>query len=502
MKHAILIIAYHHKEYVRNLVEQFDGDFAIFIHWDKKQDLSDEDIAYLEGQGGKVHVRQEFPVNWGSYGIVRATLCLCKEALKDKEVRYLHLISDADAPTVGLATFKKWFREHEGENFLEYEELPIRSWEHGGWERIRYFHRLERFDIRANPDDDRAYNEDLARQKAEGRGRELPDIRWYGGSAWWSLTRECASYLVGQEKRIEETFTDMKFPDELFAQTVLMNSPYARTLVNDNLRYIFWGWRNGNNPAVLDHTDLLGIAGGRKFFARKIDPVISKTLLQGIEYLRRNEITAGLFAGKGGGLDEVAHYLQGHIDSGFSGGLGLGNAGAALFLQAYGQAAGQDLHAYVDKAAHYAERELATTDDPGYETGKMGIAVGLECLLGDARIGYGRETFAQLDRINRKLLNFLLNYAGNEMPEKLCRYCAAYFFARERGNRLTPTDRSVRQFLQSKFPLPTDAAGLHRTEWNHTVGLAGYAGYGLQRLAEEGQIDKRFIILLIPDKEK
>lgn len=458
MKHAVLIIAHCNRAYVESLAGSFDEDFRLFLHWDRKHPLAAGERASLAAAGrGGMHVGQEYSADWGSYGIVAATLYLCREALKDPSLRYFHLISGADALTAGLDTFKRFFLLNEGKNFMDYGTLPRESWAYGGWDRVR-------------------------------NCPSLPDgFRWYGGSAWWSLTRECVAFLVEQEENIRNVFAKARIPDELFAQTVLMNSPYARTVVNDNLRYVSWGWRNGNNPAVLDHTDLLGIADGHKFFARKIDPAVSKTLLQGIACLRRAERPVQDPV-ENLGLDEVARRVGERITPDLSGGLYLGNIGAALFLQFYGQAAGRDLRERRDAALRYSEEELRTTDDPTYETGRLGIAAGLECLLDDATVRYGEETLVWLNEINRRLLHYLLNSAADDLPESFCRSCAAYFFARERGNRLTGKDRSLREYLRQRFPLRTEVIRPKQMEWNHTAGLAGYAGYGLRCLVEEGRI--------------
>ena len=117
MKHAILIIAYHNIEYVRQLVKRFDDDFRIFIHWDRKSVLTQEDRYSLESLPNVCYVGQVFPVCWASYGIVRATLRLCEEALKYGDVEYLHLISDADALTKYVVTFKRFFVKNRGRNF-------------------------------------------------------------------------------------------------------------------------------------------------------------------------------------------------------------------------------------------------------------------------------------------------------------------------------------------------------------------------------------------------
>lgn len=223
MKHAILIIAYHNIEYVRQLVKRFDDDFRIFIHWDRKSVLTQEERYSLESLPNVCYVGQVFPVFWASYGIVRATLRLCEEALKYGDVEYLHLISDADALTKDVDTFKRFFVKNRGRNFMNYCK-----WEKNGdisknpYDKIVFYHRLEKYDIRVKPEANSQYHKELEQQKKLHEYRVLPDVPLYGGPAWWSLTRECVEYMIGQSGFIERYYTDTLFPDESFAQTVIM----------------------------------------------------------------------------------------------------------------------------------------------------------------------------------------------------------------------------------------------------------------------------------------
>ena len=70
------------------------------------------------------------------------------------------------------------------------------------------------------------------------------------------------AYLLEKEDYIAQLYTDTLLPDEMFTQTLLMNSPFASTVVNKHLRYICWEHRNGNRPAVLDESDFARVLRG------------------------------------------------------------------------------------------------------------------------------------------------------------------------------------------------------------------------------------------------
>jgi len=84
-------------------------------------------------------------------------------------------------------------------------------------------------------------------------------------------------------KSLENTFA----AEEIYFQTVLMQSPFQNDLVNDNLFYIDWEFRNGNSPANLDISDLEKLKASEKLFARKIQAPISDNLKRElIKYLK------------------------------------------------------------------------------------------------------------------------------------------------------------------------------------------------------------------------
>ena len=99
-----------------------------------------------------------------------------------------------------------------------------------------------------------------------------PGLRPFGGGAYWCLSRECVEYVAEfarARRDVVEFFKHVDIPDEIFFQTVVMNSDLAGSVVNDNLRYI--DWSRGPRPAILEARDFEGLRDSRKLFARKFD---------------------------------------------------------------------------------------------------------------------------------------------------------------------------------------------------------------------------------------
>jgi len=77
-------------------------------------------------------------------------------------------------------------------------------------------------------------------------------------------------------------FNHVQFPDEFFFQTLVMNSEYSDTIINDNLRYIDFSDRKAH-PGLLTTRDLNKLLTTEKLFARKFDTDIDSGVLDYID---------------------------------------------------------------------------------------------------------------------------------------------------------------------------------------------------------------------------
>lgn len=281
MRHAILIIAHADFGRLTDLVRSFDDRFDIYVHIDKKARTDESSLSLLRSLPNVRAAESVYRVAWGARSIMDATLWLCRQALAGSpDVSFFHLISGSDLLVKSADAFCAFFDSHPENNFMEYFQLPYRGWGHGGLNRIEFRHPLDRVDIGTGWGH-AVYDRYLNWQIRRGYVRPLPPYRVYGGSTWWSLNRDAVSYVCshhnwrGWYDRLEDCFA----PDEMYIQTLLLNSEYAPTVINDHMRYIVWEYRNGNSPAVLDETDIPGILRSKAVFARKTDSVTSRKLV-------------------------------------------------------------------------------------------------------------------------------------------------------------------------------------------------------------------------------
>jgi hypothetical protein len=257
---AYIISAYQNLDQLARLIRRLHGDeTSVVVHVDKKTD--DEAYSMLLAALGdvpSVHFLERHTCHWGGFGHVRATLKGIHELKRrDVDFDYLVLLTGQDYPIKSNDFIHTFFEEYREKSFMAYNALPTPSWSpRGGLDRIEYWHL-------------RLYGRHL---RLPWRRRFPSGLRPFGGGAYWCLSRECVdlvSDFVAARPDVVDFFKHVDIPDEIFFQTVLINSELRETVVNDNLRYI--DWTRGVRPAVLDIRDLERLRESPKLFARKFD---------------------------------------------------------------------------------------------------------------------------------------------------------------------------------------------------------------------------------------
>jgi hypothetical protein len=285
MNHGFLITAYKNPDELAGLIKILDSEESFFfIHIDKKSALLKEPIVLDLKQRANVHiVDNPLRVHWGGFSHLRAILYLTKIALENKEIKYFHALSGQCFPIRPVNEIFDFFEKNNGKEFIDYFDLPATCWaNNGGMDRMDYYHLHDILNTKSKRFEKR--NLDYIKlQKFLNLKRSYSDQypKLYGGSTWWSLSRRALEYVSdfirntpGFYERFKHTFCT----EEIFFQTILLNSPFRENIVNDNLRYIDWNARNGNCPANLDETDFHLLLNSNKLFARKFEKNISEKL--------------------------------------------------------------------------------------------------------------------------------------------------------------------------------------------------------------------------------
>lgn len=290
MKQAILITAYKNYHHLEEIIQCFDANFELFIHLDKKSKISNAELARLRKYEIVKLLEQKYKVNWGGFHHLKSILYLTNQALKNPENQYFHLITGHDFPIKRNAYFVDYFQKNKSIEFIEHHNVPFSGWPgNDGMDRIEYYNFYDVWNAKIHNQFEKIAFA-IRLQKKIGFKRKISSKmpKLYGGSTYWSLSRDCVSYVMVFTKKNKWFFNRFKYTfcaEEFYFQTLIMNSHFADKVVNNNLRYIDWVARNGNNPAVLDETDFEKLQDTNAVFARKFDYPQSKSLLNKIKSL-------------------------------------------------------------------------------------------------------------------------------------------------------------------------------------------------------------------------
>lgn len=196
---------------------------------------------------------------------------------------YYHLISGVDLPIKSNDEIHAFFDQNEGKEFVHFSKNEP---DPGFATRIRYYHLFRKkrngftkvlaqiaFRLQVLFRVDRLKGQNLVVQK---------------GTNWFSITGDFAKYIVSQADRVEQLFAYCYCGDEVFVQTMLVNSPFAANLYmpncnNDQMacaRLIDW---ERGRPYVFRMADYDEIMQSPAMFARKFSMQADSEIVKAIQ---------------------------------------------------------------------------------------------------------------------------------------------------------------------------------------------------------------------------
>lgn len=207
----------------------------------------------------------------GGASLIRAELNLLEEVLNSgKGYQYLHLLSGQDLPIKTQEYIHNFFLQNNGFEFIGIDS-EIFNYE----KRIRFFYPLQEYIGRSNNFCVKVYNKINIVIQQVFHVRRNRGINFQKGPNWFSITKDFAKYVVERRNWIERVFANTYCADEIFLQTVFINSPYVDKRFNSQidglssyLRLV--DWKRGN-PYVWKSFDLDVIDSSPCLYARKFD---------------------------------------------------------------------------------------------------------------------------------------------------------------------------------------------------------------------------------------
>jgi hypothetical protein len=268
---AYVVSAYKNPRHLSRLIRrlQTGSETSFLVHVDRKTDEATF-RAMLAGVADVDNIRflPRHSCHWGGFGHVRASLKGLRELAREGEPDYVILLSGQDYPIKSNAFIREFLERGEGQSFFLHFPLPTENWRRGGLDRLQDWHiRYHGLHIRLP------------------LHRRLPGgLRPWGGSAYWIASRSALRTIIHfleSNPRYEHFFKHVDIPDELFFQTLLLNSPEAERCVDFRLHYTEWSREPA--PAILVKDDLPHLLDSSCLFARKFDAAIDSEILDLID---------------------------------------------------------------------------------------------------------------------------------------------------------------------------------------------------------------------------
>jgi hypothetical protein len=208
---------------------------------------------------------------WGGYSLVDAELRGIKELLKmGSKWEFFINLSAQDFPLKSQAYMHNFLAKHRGENFLKVSnQAQVRP---DTMSRVEYFVRESGDDIINTPVVKRPF---------------LRGVTPYIGNQWMILSRKFCEFVSESPEvdRFRKFYENTFIADEGFFQTVIMNTSYKGTIVNDDKRTIDWVPSGTIKLRPRDFTsqDAGFLMANDDLFARKFDETVDAGILNILE---------------------------------------------------------------------------------------------------------------------------------------------------------------------------------------------------------------------------
>ena len=286
MRIGFLILAHRYPDQLKDLIRslmKFPSS-RIYIHVDKKSDSLFQQLQQLYSDHNQVvFLEERYPVYWGSFNQIRATFALMKKANAFGTEDFFMLLSGQDFLIKKPDLVLDFLRNNPAKQFVVHFKLPDSQWKYGGMNRLGHYS----FDIPGRPWLTNKLNAFLEKIQVTFRLQRNVSFQQYGGSNWFNLTREALSYSVNfvlNNPKFLNSFRYSRCADEMFVQSILMNSAFKNQVVSDDLRYIDWG-SGPEYPRILRDEDLEKMLNAEnKFFGRKFDATIDSAVLNKLNH--------------------------------------------------------------------------------------------------------------------------------------------------------------------------------------------------------------------------
>lgn len=282
-KHAYLIMAHNQENLLKILIQCLDyEENDIFIHLDKKwKDVNEKEICAVAKKSKIEILERRIDVKWGTYSQIECEMLLLEKAISG-HYQYYHLMSGMDLPLKKQKEIHDFFDAQNGTEFIHFEAPEID---------LEAYHRVSKYNLFVFKSRN-LWKKILTRismvvQIKVDRVKKY-NLVFQKGANWFSITDGLAQYVVCNKDIIEKIFKYARCGDEMFLQTLVINSKYKNNIVSGNfcdnyetIQYCI-DWDRGS-PYVFRIEDYDSLIHSNMCFARKFDSNIDAKIIKKIQ---------------------------------------------------------------------------------------------------------------------------------------------------------------------------------------------------------------------------
>lgn len=274
-KHAILIMAHNQFDILEKLLIMLDHERNdIYIHIDRKGGFFDEEHFKQLCHHSRITFIPRKRLHWGHSSLVECELDLMEAALSSGETYcYFHLLSGVDLQIKHTEEIHHFFDEHPDQQFIALRNVYSGL---NGLKRYYFFLPLRSYSkvLAKGMDIVSSYIQMMLKVD---RLKRLGDIQFCKCQQWFSISEECARYVVSKREWIHEFIRFTCCSDEMFLGTVIVNSEFKDQIyhpyrsLGGHMRLIDRERPEGASPHTFTMEDWEMIEQCPYFWARKFD---------------------------------------------------------------------------------------------------------------------------------------------------------------------------------------------------------------------------------------
>ena len=277
-KIAYFILVHRFPKQFKRLFEAiYDKENYYLIHLDKKsgEDTNEEVRTFLAGYPN-AYLLERSNVVWGGYSMVQAELNGMKHLLSiGANWDFFINLSGQDFPLRSQDEIRKFLSNHKDSSFIKIAKQST--------ERPDTMNRVENYFTETSD----------SLSDAIHKRPYMKGVTAYIGGQWMILNRACCEFICNstEVKKFEDYYANTLIADEAFFQTVLMNSSFAGTLINNDKRAIIWV-PDGIiklRPKTFTMADLAFLLATDDLFARKFDDEVDVAIINALQLNRLNK---------------------------------------------------------------------------------------------------------------------------------------------------------------------------------------------------------------------